>query len=168
APWSNMFMTTDSLVRDQREGLAQLTSQTNEGSILCIRVGNVITTFQLDTHTIVVAVSNALKLRSPRMPGAIGDRHKLAALTIARDIEARRDLQVGNLGVIGMDTGSQAVTKKIGNRAITELARRQAGVVDNQEAHLGARRALVEIWRWNSGRSCQPATGIHTPLVKSH
>ncbi len=79
------------------------------------------------------------------MPGTIERRDELHGNAIAPDQKVRGHPQPTQLVEVRMRIAIEAVRKQIFNVRATELAGRQADVMDDQQADLGTFRSRIEI-----------------------
>ncbi len=102
------------------------------------------------------------------MPGPIQTGDELGDGAITLDEKMCGDLQPGDLFEERMLVALQAVLKELLNPAGTELAWRQADVVDHQQGNL-AGRALIEVRRGAVAYAMAPAGGgIQVHRGKAH
>lgn len=128
-----------------RVGALQHPGQIRQHRVLRIGERLIVGTFELDADREIVAAAVAAPLGPPRMPGTSGTRDKLDQFAIAAYQEVAGNLEALNLAVVWVGTRVEAVGKQFDDAGATELARRQADVVNNQEL---------------DGRACRPVIAV--------
>src|SRR5699024_10598006 len=93
------------------------------------------------------------------MPGPIMTGDELGHGAIALDKKVRRYPQLGGLGKIRMGVAIKCAGEKLLCAAGTELARRQADVVDHQQRNIGSRGARIEMRRRTMPYPSEPTVG---------
>src|SRR5690606_20742952 len=172
APRGDVFMAGDTPAADQRKGPLQSTGQGHQAGILLFGIGLVVGAFQFDAQGEVIAVLPPLEARLAGMPGAVQTGNKLGHRPVTLDEKVGRYPQLGNLGKIRVGISIEGAGEKLLDTTGTELARRQADIVNHQQRDSGPLGTAVEMGRRALPYPVQPTIGhvtVHeSPRQQNH
>jgi hypothetical protein len=113
-------------------------AQAGEGGVLRGLEATTFQPFQLDTDGMVVAIVPAAPMRRACVPSPRGDIHELHQFAVASNEEMGGHRQASNLLEVGVGIPIELVGEQLFDLGATELARRQADGVDDDQVDQGA------------------------------
>src|SRR5512134_712335 len=157
-PWIAFPPGCDIAVADDipdRVARLQRSRETGEPSVLRGSKPRIVRAFELNADGEIVAARAPLPARVARVPRAAAARHELEKLAVATDEKVRGYLSARDRCVVRMRGGIEPVGEELGDARPAELPRRQADVMDNEEAHRASARSRVAVRRGDEGNACR-------------
>lgn len=130
--------------------------QTAEPLILHCGIWNVVCALDFNSDGKVVATTHPAPGRQAGMPCPLLCAHKLDQRTFSLQKKMCRDLDSGDLGKKRMPMRRKPVSKELLNIRSTENSRRQADIVDNDQAQWHPNRTHIGVGRHAPARISMP------------
>jgi hypothetical protein len=130
-------------------GLQQCSSERYQRLVLNIGKRLGIGALKLYANGKIVAAGLTLPTGFSGMPSPLLARHELDSLPVSADEKMSGNFKAADSPIIGMSFGIKPVGKKLDHSIAAEFFRRQADVVNHQQAYLAPGGAFIAIGRRN-------------------
>ena len=162
ARWRDVAVAGDARRGDARVTVHDGTGERGERLVLAQGVGLVVAAVQLNAYAEIVAVFPPFISGGTGVPGAGGSRYVLFDVAVAQDEEVGGDAQVGDFVQIGMfvTLRGQGAEEECADVAVAVFLRRQADVVDDEQADVVRVGAVVVVRAGEGFGNVQPAVGV--------
>ena len=162
ARWRDVAVAGDARRGDARVTAHDGTGECGERLVLAQGIGLVIAAVQLDAYAEIVAVFPPFISGGTGVPGAGGGRYVLFDVAVAQDEEVGGNAQVGDFVQIGMfvTLRGQGAEEECADVAVAVFLRRQADVVDDEQADVVRVGAVVVVRAGEGFGNVQPAVGV--------